>query len=61
MARKYEVNELDREARELTTTEADATEGGIIIVGGRYFSRPGDTVALNPQPLPPRYRFFAGF
>ncbi|MBM3394457.1 MAG: hypothetical protein FJY37_07475 [Betaproteobacteria bacterium] len=29
------------------------SERGIIIVGGRT---PGDTVSLNPQPLPPKVR-----
>jgi hypothetical protein len=42
---------------ELNVNELDRVAGGIIIVSGlqNRFTSPLDRVALNPQPLPPRY------
>jgi hypothetical protein len=44
----------------MTADELDRIVGGIIIVGGlqRQFTSALDRVALNPQPLPPRYFSF---
>jgi hypothetical protein len=41
----------------LNADELDRVVGGIIIVSGlqNRFTSPLDRVALNPQPLPPRY------
>jgi hypothetical protein len=44
----------------MTADELDRVVGGIIIVGGlqRQFTSALERVALNPQPLPPRYFSF---
>jgi hypothetical protein len=44
----------------MTSDELDRVAGGIIIVSGlqNRFTSPLDRVALNPQPLPPRYFSF---
>ena len=44
----------------MTSDELDRVAGGIIIVSGfqRQFTPALDRVALNPQPLPPRYFSF---
>jgi hypothetical protein len=44
----------------LNTDELDRVVGGIIIVSGlqHQITSPLDRVALNPQPLPPRYFTF---
>jgi hypothetical protein len=44
----------------LNADELDRISGGIIIVSGlqNRFTSPLDRVALNPQPLPPRYFSF---
>jgi hypothetical protein len=44
----------------LTSDELDRVAGGIIIVGGlqHRFTSTLERVALNPQPLPPKYFFF---
>jgi hypothetical protein len=49
---------VQREA--LTSDELDRVVGGIIIVSGAQhkFTSTLEKVALNPQPLPPRYLSF---
>jgi hypothetical protein len=44
----------------LTSDELDRAAGGIIIVGGlqHRFTSALERVALNPQPLPPKYFSF---
>ncbi len=45
------------EADVLSDDQLEAISGGIIVVGGlpSAFSSPLTKVALNPQPLPPRF------
>lgn len=51
---------------ELTDEQLDEVSGGIIIVGGspvqlQQTSNVLNLVALNPQPLPPKYKGFRLF
>ncbi|MFQ3613867.1 MAG: hypothetical protein SNJ68_09175 [Cyanobacteriota bacterium] len=52
-AYSHSLNEADA----LSDDQLEAISGGIIIVGGvtGAFSNPLANVALNPQPLPPRF------
>lgn len=45
------------EADALSDDQLETISGGIIVVGGlpSAFSSPLNNVALNPQPLPPRF------
>jgi len=52
------IEQLERPVAELSAAEAADVAGGIIIVGGNFASYRYDRVALNPQPLPPRYFSF---
>ncbi|MEN9222265.1 MAG: hypothetical protein Q6M04_07485 [Thermostichus sp. BF3_bins_97] len=48
------------EADALSDDQLEEISGGIIVVGGlpSAVSNPFTNVALNPQPLPPRFRLF---
>ncbi len=47
---------------ELSPDDLERVVGGIIIVGGfqKVFGSGFERVALNPQPLPPKYASLAG-